>query len=99
MHQPALTTTLAPPAGVEALGSLLCLDAGHWAPGMSFGEFAELTLSGYYQHSSAAQAQAQHTGLGGSHASSPAKDVAPAAVHVAAQAASRQRLQLLVSHE
>jgi hypothetical protein len=31
--QPDLGLELNPPQGLEALGGLLCMDAGHWAPG------------------------------------------------------------------
>jgi hypothetical protein len=31
--QPDLDLGLNPPRGLEALGGLLCMDAGHWAPG------------------------------------------------------------------
>lgn len=56
--QPDLDTPLKPPAGLDALGGLLCLDSGHWEPGMTFGEFAEHTLAGYYQHTRADSADA-----------------------------------------
>lgn len=36
--QPETTMRLEAPRGVEALGTLLCLDSGHWTPGMTFGE-------------------------------------------------------------
>lgn len=82
---------VAPPVTGASLGALLCLDSGHWAPGMTFGDFAERTLQGYYVAAPAAAA-------GGA-----GKDVAPAAVHAAAAAAGRRfasgRLELLVSHE
>ncbi|KAF6255536.1 hypothetical protein COO60DRAFT_1702779 [Scenedesmus sp. NREL 46B-D3] len=81
-------------------------------PGVSrntFGEFAEATMHGYYSTSSAAAAAA----AAGSPTRSPAagrasgadatptsaKDVAPASVLLAAESATRKRLQLLVSHE
>ncbi|KAF8065610.1 Lrrc47 [Scenedesmus sp. PABB004] len=86
--QPETAARLHAPRGADALGALLCLDSGHWSPGMSFGEFAEATMHGYYAPPLAAGA---------------GKDVAPAAVHAAADAASRRfaggRLQLLVSHD
>lgn len=36
--QPETSMKLDAPRGAEALGSLLCLDSGHWTPGMTFGE-------------------------------------------------------------
>eukprot|EP00879_Flechtneria_rotunda_P015812 GHRR01016535.1.p1 GENE.GHRR01016535.1~~GHRR01016535.1.p1 ORF type:complete len:370 (+),score=93.59 GHRR01016535.1:586-1695(+) len=88
--QPSTSLHLVAPEGSKAIRSLLSLDSGHWSPNMTFGEFAERTMHGYYDVKSAARDILQQ------------KDVAPAAVQVAAEAASRafdKRLELLVTHE
>lgn len=91
---------------------------------MSFGEFAEHTLEGYYTTSSSSTV-AQPAAAAGSddaparqqqqsssdvddirhvpgtpdYPPSPSKDVAPAAVHLAAAAAGRQFAQLMITHD
>jgi hypothetical protein len=73
----------------------------------SFGEFAEATMHGYYSTPAAAAAgshargaaAAAGNGSGADATPTSAKDVAPASVLLAAEAATRKRLQLLVSHE
>ncbi|WIA16303.1 hypothetical protein OEZ85_013004 [Tetradesmus obliquus] len=110
--QPETSLLLEAPRAAAGLGALLCMDSGHWAPGMSFGEFAEATMHGYYATPAAAAAAASGSparsaaaaaaagSAGGADATpTSAKDVAPASVLMAAEAAVRKRLQLLVSHE
>jgi hypothetical protein len=77
----------------------------------SFGEFAEATMHGYYSTPAAAAAAAAGSPARSPAAAAAsevaaadatptsAKDVAPASVQLAAEAATRKRLQLLVSHE
>lgn len=100
--QPETAMPLEAPKAAEAVGALLCLDSGHWQPGMTFGEFAEATMHGYYATPDAA---AGAGGYGGRPAAAAAaagaagKEVAPAAVLQAVDAARRQQVQLLVSHD
>ena len=72
---------------------------------MTFGEFAEHTLNGYYTpvpgSGSSEEGAAGHHGPGTPDYPDAAagKDVAPAAVHVAAAAAGRQFARLMITHE
>lgn len=74
---------------------------------MTFGEFAEHTLNGYYTPGLGASrdtdadndSSTRHVPGTPDYPPSPAKDVAPAAVHLAAAAAGRQFAQLLISHD
>lgn len=72
---------------------------------MTFGEFAEQTLDGYYTPvpgAGASRSSDDDTGhVPGTPDYPPAagKDVAPAAVHLAAAAAGRQFAQLMITHE
>jgi len=104
--QPDLTTELVAPDVPAALVRELCLDCGHWVPGMTFGEFAELTLHGYYQDPPPAAGDAGNsnsTGQGQESAGLAAKDLAPGAVYAAVEAAAQRlpgrQLQVLVMHE
>eukprot|EP00775_Hariotina_reticulata_P002002 gene2002-2324_t len=104
--QPDLATELVAPDVPEALVQELCCDCGHWAPGMTFGEFAQLTLHGYYQdppHAAGAVGDSNANGQGQGNAGLAGKDIAPAAVYAAVEAAGRQlpgrQLQVLVMHE
>lgn len=75
--------------------------------GMTFGEFAEHTLSGYYNHAPAGSGSSNRSSeddtghVPGTPDYPPAagKDVAPAAVHLAAAAAGRQFAQMMITHE
>lgn len=103
--QPEVDVVLNAPKGLEALGGVLCMDSGHWSPGMTFGAFAEHTLNGYYQlpqgSSSSRDSDEDQGHVPGTPDYPPAagKDVAPAAVHLAAAAAGTQLAQLFVSHQ
>lgn len=83
---------------------------------MSFGEFAEHTLEGYYNSSSPVAPPAgsdnapprqqqssdddtRHVPGTPDYPPAPNKDVAPAAVHLAAAAAGRQFAQLMITHD
>jgi hypothetical protein len=77
------------------------------AAGMTFGEFAEHTLSGYYNPTPAGSGSSNRSSdddtghVPGTPDYPPAagKDVAPAAVHLAAAAAGRQFAQMMITHE
>jgi hypothetical protein len=70
---------------------------------MTFGAFAEHTLTGYYAvgpaEAKASGDDAPHQRTADYPAAAAAKDVAPAAVHLAAAAAGRQLAHLVISHE
>jgi hypothetical protein len=74
--------------------------------GMTFGEFAEHTLNGYYTPAPGASRASDGDDESSGHVPgtpdyppAASKDVAPAAVHLAAAAAGRQFAQMLVAHD
>jgi hypothetical protein len=81
---------------------VLLLWAGS-AAGMTFGQFAEHTLDGYYTPATAPGGESEddtrHVPGTPDYPSAAGKDVAPAAVHLAAAAAGRQFAQLMITHD
>jgi hypothetical protein len=71
---------------------------------MTFGQFAEHTLDGYYAPTvpgagRESEDDTRHVPGTPDYPPAAGKDVAPAAVHLAAAAAGRQFAQLMITHD